>query len=57
MGIQVWNIDINFVVFKNQIKKKSKNSCRIKLEILGYKNTQNLLRIIFISGPQTSLDR
>ena len=25
-GTQVWNIDINFVFFKKQIKKKSTNS-------------------------------
>ena len=32
-GVEVWNININFVVFI----KKSKNLCLVKIEIFGYK--------------------
>ena len=37
-GEKVWNIDSNFVVFKNKYKNKSKNLCLVKFEVLGYKN-------------------
>ena len=53
-GTKVWNIEINFVIFK---KKKSKNLCPVKFEVLGYKNTQKLLRIVSISDPQIILNR
>ena len=38
----VWNIDINYVVFKKANEKiNKKNLCLVKYGILGYKNTQN----------------
>ena len=48
---KVWNIDINFVVFKIFFL------CLVKFEVLGYKNTKKLLRSIFISDPQINLNR
>ena len=36
---------------KNKYKNKSKNLCIVKFEVLGYKNTQKLLRIKIISDP------
>ena len=39
-GTKVWNIDINFVVIKKQIKNKYKNICLVKFEVLGYENTK-----------------
>ena len=36
-GTNVWNIEITFVFFKKQIKDRSKNSCLVKIGVLGYK--------------------
>ena len=41
MRSKVWNIDTNFVVFKNKYKDKSKNLCVFKFGVLDYRNTQN----------------
>ena len=38
--MKVWNIDINFVVFKNKYKNKSENVCQIKFGILVTKHTK-----------------
>ena len=38
MKSRVWNIDTNFVVFKNKSKDKSKNACLLKFGVLGYRN-------------------
>ena len=53
-GTKVWNIDIDFVVFKKKSKKKSKNLCLVKFEVLGYHNMQKLLHIISISDQWIS---
>ena len=45
-----------FRYLKNKLRNKSKNLCLVKFEVLGYKNTQTLLHIAFISSPQTSLN-
>ena len=39
-GTKVWNIEINFILFKNKEKDKSKNLCLVKFGVLGYQNTQ-----------------
>ena len=55
-GTKVWNIDINFVVIKIQIKQY-KNICLVKFEVLGYQNTKKLLSIMSISDPKINLNR
>ena len=42
-GTKVWNIDINFVVIKKQIKNRYKDTCLVKFEVLGSQNTQKIL--------------
>ena len=39
---------------KNKEKEKSKNLYLVKFGVLGYKNTQKLFSIMFISDPQIS---
>ena len=56
-GTKVWNIDINFVVIKKQIKNKHKNTCLVKFEVLSSQNTKKLLSIMSISDPQINLNR
>ena len=40
LGDKIWNIDINFVVFKNKYKNKLENVCQIKFGILVTKYTK-----------------
>ena len=53
----MWNIDINFVVIKKQIKNKYKSICLVKFEVLGYQNMKKLLNIMSISDPKINLNR
>ena len=39
-GTKVWNIDINVVVIKKQIKNRYKDICLVKFEVLGSQNTK-----------------
>ena len=57
MRSKVWNIDTKSVVFKNKYEGKSKNLCLFKFGVLGYRNVQKWLEIMFISDPQIILNR
>ena len=42
---------------KNKIKDESKNLCLFKFGVLGYRNLQKWLRIVFLSDLQIILNR
>ena len=57
MRSKVWNIDTKFVVFKYKYEGKSKNLCLFTFGVLGYRNVQRRLGIMFISDPHIILNR
>ena len=43
MRLKVWDIDTNFIVFKNKYEGKSKKLCLFKFGVLGYRNIKKMI--------------
>ena len=50
-------LTLNLLSLKNKYEGKSKNLCLFKFGVLGYRNVQKWLGIMFISDPQIILNR
>ena len=50
-------LTLNLLSLKNKYEGKSKNLCLFKFGVLGYRNVQKWLGIMFISDPQITLNR